>query len=166
MLAANKLTRQSESLKTEASVIQMTKDGVSDNQTKKSESGVVKSWATKLMFTLISIKTWGIVGAMAVSTWLLNQSLISGATSGVGLTGTQWITFNTTIWTMLRRLDLTGNYLSSNLRIGYSRLWPQRPWRVCRQPSYSMDRNQNQIVQIPKIEAVFLEFTRCRRGRS
>ena len=104
MLAANKLTPNAESSKKEASVIQMSKEVSASS---KEEQGLVKSWLAKLMFTLISIKTWGIVASMAVSSWLLvyNQSLIASGVSaeaiGIGITGTQWITFNTTIWTML-----------------------------------------------------------------
>lgn len=44
---------------------------------------------TKLVDTLISVKVWGLISILTVSTWMLNQGLISGG---------EWTTVNTTIF--------------------------------------------------------------------
>ncbi|HBH22614.1 MAG TPA: hypothetical protein DDY13_04245 [Cytophagales bacterium] len=50
------------------------------------------SWASKLLFTLISVKFWGLVASVSVSTYLIvNNSIGAG----------EWVTFNTTIWGLI-----------------------------------------------------------------
>jgi hypothetical protein len=71
-------------------------------------------WINKLLFTLISLKFWGLIASMAVTTHLLihrYQGIAALVEKGIdpqmlenisiGITGAQWITFNVTIWTML-----------------------------------------------------------------
>ena len=50
------------------------------------------SWFSKLLFTLISVKVWGLVAGTSVSTILLYKGMISGG---------DWITFNTTVWALI-----------------------------------------------------------------
>ncbi len=49
-------------------------------------------WLSKFLFTIISVKVWGLVGATVVSTQLLLSSKISNE---------HWLTFNTTIWALI-----------------------------------------------------------------
>lgn len=56
------------------------------------ENGFWAKWASKLFFTLISVKVWGLIGATWVSTILLLSQKIDGS---------QWMTFNTTIWALI-----------------------------------------------------------------
>ena len=49
-------------------------------------------WTEKILFTLISVKIWGLVIGTWLSTWLLLSDKISGG---------QWVTFNTTIWALI-----------------------------------------------------------------
>ena len=61
------------------------------------EKGFWNKWFSKLLFTLISVKVWGLVAGTWVSTYLLltevdGESYISNA---------QWLTFNTTIWALI-----------------------------------------------------------------
>ena len=61
-------------------------------------------WISKLMFTLISVKLWGLVASICISTYLLlNHKLILVGESSynLGINGTQWVTFNTTIWGLI-----------------------------------------------------------------
>jgi hypothetical protein len=62
---------------------------------------------SKLLFTLISVKVWGLVASIVVSTYLL---LIHNANAPYkvgdnvlerGINGAQWVTFNTTIWALI-----------------------------------------------------------------
>lgn len=71
------------------------------------ESGFWKKFFSKLLFTLISVKVWGLVASTTVSTWLL---LIHNANAPYqvgetvferGINGAQWVTFNTTIWALI-----------------------------------------------------------------
>ena len=49
-------------------------------------------WISKLLFTLISVKVWGLFAGTAISTLLVYNNQ---------MTGTQWVTFNTTIWALI-----------------------------------------------------------------
>lgn len=69
------------------------------------ETGFWPSWFSKLLFTLISVKVWGLVAATWVSTYLL---ILHGKNIGeegnileVGINGAQWVTFNTTVWALI-----------------------------------------------------------------
>ena len=74
---------------------------------KTDEPGFWPTWAAKLMFTLISVKIWGLVAGTAISTWLLminlhNQPVVTGGkVYEFGINGAQWLTFNTTIWALI-----------------------------------------------------------------
>lgn len=61
------------------------------------ENNFWQTWFTKLLYTLISVKVWGLVAATWVSTWLLLRSSISS----ISIDGAQWLTFNTTIWALI-----------------------------------------------------------------
>lgn len=68
------------------------------------ETGFWAKWGSKLLFTLISVKVWGLIGATWISTWLLlNHDVIEvgGETFEFGINGGQWMTFNTTIWALI-----------------------------------------------------------------
>lgn len=61
-------------------------------------------WFSKLMFTLISVKLWGLIACTWVSTYLLlhHQMIQVGENAyELGITGAQWVTFNTTIWGLI-----------------------------------------------------------------
>lgn len=77
-----------------------------DNKNEKliiGDQGFWYTWLSKLLFTLISVKVWGLIAATAVSTWLLlnNGSEQFGEDIQFGITGGQWMTFNTTIWALI-----------------------------------------------------------------
>ena len=59
------------------------------------EQNFWNKWFSKLLFTLISVKVWGLVAGTWVSTYLLLN------TDGASITGGQWLTFNTTIWALI-----------------------------------------------------------------
>jgi hypothetical protein len=61
------------------------------------ESGFWQNWVSKLLFTLISVKVWGLVACTWVSTYLL----LNPVEDGFSLSGAQWLTFNTTIWALI-----------------------------------------------------------------
>ena len=71
------------------------------------ETGFCPRWLSKLLFTLISVKVWGLIAGTIVSTWLLMVHLnhepviIGGKLIEYGINGTQWVTFNTTIWALI-----------------------------------------------------------------
>ena len=61
-------------------------------------------WFSKLMFTLISVKLWGLIAGTWVSTYLLlcHKMIVLGEnTYNLGISGAQWVTFNTTIWGLI-----------------------------------------------------------------
>ncbi|SFF19283.1 hypothetical protein [Sunxiuqinia elliptica] len=61
-------------------------------------------WFSKLMFTLISVKLWGLIAGTWVSTYLLichKMVEVGGQTYELGINGAQWVTFNTTIWGLI-----------------------------------------------------------------
>lgn len=61
-------------------------------------------WFSKFMFTLISVKLWGLVACTWVSTYLLmSQQVIQVGERAfeMGINGAQWVTFNTTIWGLI-----------------------------------------------------------------
>jgi len=68
------------------------------------DTGFWQAWLSKLLFTLISVKVWGLIAATSVSTWLLylnikTEPVIAGDTViSHGINGAQWVTFNTTVW--------------------------------------------------------------------
>lgn len=75
---------------------------------KLGETGFWQSWFSKLLFTLISVKVWGLVAATWVSTYLLlihdKVIVFENVESGIlesGINGTQWVTFNTTVWALI-----------------------------------------------------------------
>jgi phosphotransferase system glucose/maltose/N-acetylglucosamine-specific IIC component len=49
-------------------------------------------WISKFLFTLISVKVWGLFAGTLVSTLLVYNHYMNGA---------QWVTFNTTIWALI-----------------------------------------------------------------
>ena len=59
---------------------------------KLGEKGFWTSWIAKLLFTLISVKFWGLLAGTWVSTHLVMRELITGA---------EWMTFNTTVWALI-----------------------------------------------------------------
>ena len=66
-----------------------------EKQNKKYRLGETGFWPaliSKLLFTLISVKVWGLLACTWVSTYLLIQNHIDNA---------QWLTFNTTIWALI-----------------------------------------------------------------
>ncbi|SNT28978.1 hypothetical protein SAMN05421640_3215 [Ekhidna lutea] len=68
------------------------------------EDGFWSKWFSKLLFTLISVKVWGLVAGTWISTYLLlNQKVIDigGKTFELSFSSTQWVTFNTTIWALI-----------------------------------------------------------------
>jgi len=62
---------------------------------------------SKFLFTLISVKVWGLIASMVVSTYLLilhckNVPVqVGDKLFEWGIDGTQWVTFNTTIWALI-----------------------------------------------------------------
>jgi hypothetical protein len=71
------------------------------------QPGFWPRWFSKLFFTLISVKVWGLIAGTIVSTWLLMVNLnhppviIGDRIFEYGINGTQWVTFNTTIWALI-----------------------------------------------------------------
>jgi len=68
---------------------------IMEKQNKKyklGETGFWPVWISKLLFTLISVKVWGLLACTWVSTYLLIQNHIDNS---------QWLTFNTTIWALI-----------------------------------------------------------------
>ncbi len=61
-----------------------------------SDQGFWQKWISKLLFTFISVKLWGLIAATWVSTYLLTTGNPANS-----ITGTQWVTFNTTIWALI-----------------------------------------------------------------
>jgi hypothetical protein len=62
---------------------------------------------SKFLFTLISVKVWGLIASIGVSTYLLllhNANVPYHIGDNVferGINGAQWVTFNTTIWALI-----------------------------------------------------------------
>ena len=56
------------------------------------DEGFFSAWGAKFMFSLISVKVWGLAGGTWVSTWLLVNNWIDNI---------HWITFNTTVWGLI-----------------------------------------------------------------
>jgi hypothetical protein len=56
------------------------------------EEGFFAAWGAKFMFSLISVKVWGLVAGTWISTWLLVNNWIENV---------HWITFNTTVWGLI-----------------------------------------------------------------
>ena len=54
--------------------------------------GFFERWFSKFLFTIISVKVWGLAVAIIISTWLLNTEKIDNS---------DWLTFNTTIWALI-----------------------------------------------------------------
>jgi len=80
------------------------------NTTRKLKFGDIgfwPKWFGKLLFTLISVKVWGLVAGTVVSTWLLMVNMhhkpimVGDSIIEYGINGTQWVTFNTTIWALI-----------------------------------------------------------------
>ncbi len=71
------------------------------------EEGFWNRFFSKFLFTLISVKVWGLVAGTIVSTYLLmvhNQNapyVLGGEVFERGINGAQWVTFNTTIWALI-----------------------------------------------------------------
>lgn len=68
------------------------------------EEGFWPAWISKLLFTLISVKVWGLISSIAISTYLLlNQEIVKVGdnTFHLGINGAQWVTFNTTVWALI-----------------------------------------------------------------
>lgn len=68
-----------------------------ENQEKNDElfigdKGFWGCWGAKLLFTLISIKFWGLAASIWISTILLRGDFI---------TNEQWVVFNTTLWGLI-----------------------------------------------------------------
>ena len=74
---------------------------------KLNDTGFWQKWFSKLFYTLISVKVWGLIAGTIVSTWLLMVHLnhepviIGGRFIEYGINGAQWVTFNTTIWALI-----------------------------------------------------------------
>jgi len=72
------------------------------------QPGFFRKWLSKLLFTLISVKVWGLVAGTWISTYLLlihEQVIPAGSEEAgiftTGINGAQWVTFNTTIWALI-----------------------------------------------------------------
>jgi hypothetical protein len=71
------------------------------------EPGFWAKWFGKLLFTLISVKVWGLIACTYVSTWLLMVHLkhkpviVGESIIEYGINGAQWVAFNTTIWALI-----------------------------------------------------------------
>lgn len=68
------------------------------------EDGFWAAWFSKLLFTLISVKVWGLVAGTWISTYLLlNQEVIQlgDKTFELSFSGAQWLTFNSTVWALI-----------------------------------------------------------------
>lgn len=77
----------------------MTKEDIED----KSIIGdgiFIRKWLSKLLFTLISVKVWGLAASIGISTYLLCLHQ-GGGEKGIGISGAQWVTFNTTVWALI-----------------------------------------------------------------
>ena len=80
---------------------------MNNRKLKFNESGFWPSWLAKLLFTLISVKVWGLALGTGVSTWLLIIHLktvpvvVAGQVVEYGINGAQWVTFNTTLWALI-----------------------------------------------------------------
>ncbi|UCD37376.1 MAG: hypothetical protein JSW54_11165 [Fidelibacterota bacterium] len=74
-----------------------------EDKLKIGEPGFWASWFSKLLFTLISVKVWGLVAGTAVSTYLYLRGvvIIDDKTIIKGFSGAQWVTFNTTVWALI-----------------------------------------------------------------
>jgi len=78
-----------------------------DRKLKVGDTGYWPTWFAKLLFTLISVKVWGLIAGTAISTWLLmihcNHApvVVGDQVIEYGINGTQWVTFNTTIWALI-----------------------------------------------------------------
>jgi hypothetical protein len=74
----------------------MTKPGldapVDPDKLKIGDPGFCRAWGAKLLFTLISVKVWGLLAGTWVSTYLVVASKI---------TDVHWVTFNTTVWGLI-----------------------------------------------------------------
>jgi len=75
---------------------------------KLGEAGFWQTWLSKLLFTLISVKLWGLVAATWVSTYLLmmhdKTAVVENNVKEIletGINGAQWVTFNTTVWALI-----------------------------------------------------------------
>jgi hypothetical protein len=68
------------------------KNTIRDEYFTVTERGFWPKWLSKLLFTLISVKVWGLVACTWVSTYLICKGLIDKE---------QWVTFNTTIWALI-----------------------------------------------------------------
>jgi hypothetical protein len=83
------------------------------------EQGFWNKFFSKLLFTLISVKVWGLIAATAVSTWLLiihntsNPYEVGGEVFERGINGAQWVTFNTTIWALIFGMKEISEFLKS-----------------------------------------------------
>jgi len=58
------------------------------------DEGFWSAWLGKLLFSLISVKVWGLVAATAVSTWLVQH----GSGTETYISAAQWLAFNSTVW--------------------------------------------------------------------
>lgn len=71
------------------------------------EQGFWNKFLSKFLFSIISVKVWGLVTSMGISTWLLlihNNNVPYEIGENVferGINGAQWVTFNTTIWALI-----------------------------------------------------------------
>lgn len=96
---------------------------------KLGDSGFWPAWFSKLLFTLISVKVWGLAASLGVSTWLLLLNYrdiplhVGEVVLDHGLNGAQWVTFNTTIWALIfgmkeifRITEQRDLFLKDNLR--------------------------------------------------
>ncbi|MCK4920178.1 MAG: hypothetical protein KAS71_03980 [Bacteroidales bacterium] len=74
---------------------------------KLGESGFWPTWSGKLLFTLISVKVWGLIASMSISSWLLflhyryTPVVYGDKIIEFGINGAQWVSFNTTIWALI-----------------------------------------------------------------
>ena len=79
----------------------------SNRKLKLNEPGFWPKWFAKLLFTLISLKVWGLIAGTTISTWLLminlhhDPKIIGNNIIEYGINGAQWVTFNTTIWALI-----------------------------------------------------------------
>ena len=68
---------------------------------KMGDDGFFPTWASKLFFTLISVKVWGLVACTWVSTYLILNNPIDPAAKEGLIDGGEWVTFNTTVWALI-----------------------------------------------------------------
>lgn len=72
-----------------------------DEKLRIGEDGFGAALWSKFLFTLISVKVWGLIACTWVSTYLITHNPFCGNPDIGLITGGQWVTFNTTVWALI-----------------------------------------------------------------